>query len=232
MKGPLRFFITILIFVSCSRSNPFPEKRSESVEATHELNFEDTSNSDLQSLARFVYQYNSRIELFDLQTFEEEWQKFSEKKAEHLTNTKDIEVWIAITTELLELTQSERYAAELERIARQHPETSKAISAYVFTKNMDHIYVNLFQPKQISYTHSLAGEVEIKQETTYPKSGSVKLHFSMTERRYIELYIRIPDWAEGTTVTVKQVKYFAAPGSYCKIAKKWKEGDLVEVEFP
>ena len=78
----------------------------------------------------------------------------------------------------------------------------------------------------------MKGEVTFRQETDYPKSGSVKLYFGMTERRYIELFIRIPSWAEGTHVNVKGVKYFADPGSYCKILKKWKEGDVVDIEFP
>jgi DUF1680 family protein len=102
----------------------------------------------------------------------------------------------------------------------------------VLTKNGDHIYVNLFNPVEINYQHSLGGEVTFRQETTYPESGSVRLHFDNAENRYIELYIRIPEWAEGTSVVVKKVKYFTQPGSYCVIAKKWKQGDVVEIELP
>ena len=67
------------------------------------------------------------------------------------------------------------------------------IEPFVLTKNGDHIYVNLFNPVEINYQHSLGGEVTFRQETAYPESGSVRLHFDNAENRYIELYIRIPN---------------------------------------
>jgi len=90
----------------------------------------------------------------------------------------------------------------------------------------------MFIPSEISYSHSMGGEVKIWQETNYPQSGSVRVNFSMTEKQYIEVFIRIPSWAEDASVEVNGVKYFAPPGSFSKISKKWKEGDVVEIEFP
>jgi DUF1680 family protein len=54
----------------------------------------------------------------------------------------------------------------------------------------------------------------------------------METKRYIELFIRIPEWAEEATVIEKGVKYVATPGSYCQITRKWSEGDMVEINFP
>jgi DUF1680 family protein len=54
----------------------------------------------------------------------------------------------------------------------------------------------------------------------------------METKRYIELWIRIPEWAHNASVTVKGVKYLSQPGSYSRVAKQWKEGDVVEVELP
>ena len=48
----------------------------------------------------------------------------------------------------------------------------------------------------------------------------------------MEIYIRIPEWAEGATVVMQNVKYIAPPGDYCEIAKSWINGDLVEIHFP
>jgi len=53
----------------------------------------------------------------------------------------------------------------------------------------------------------------------------------MEEIRYIEISIRIPDWARNATVTEKNVKYVATPGSYCFIARKWNSGDVIEIAF-
>ena len=74
--------------------------------------------------------------------------------------------------------------------------------------------------------------MEITQETNYPESGKILIKFKMENKRYIELFIRIPEWAEGATVTEKGVKYVATSGSFCQIARKWNEGDFVEVNLP
>uniref|UniRef100_UPI003216D249 hypothetical protein n=1 Tax=uncultured Draconibacterium sp. TaxID=1573823 RepID=UPI003216D249 len=189
--------------------------------------------SNFKSLHEFVSQYNSKDAGFNLANFETKWHLFATKENQTKWNDAELKNWIEITGLLQELTNNTEYVEELENVLlKTGTRFEPNIVPFVFTKRVDHIYVNLFRPLEINYKHSLGGDVKFSQECNYPKSGTVKMHFSMTERRYIELYIRIPSWAEGTTVTVKKVKYFTSPGSYCLIAKKWKEGDLVEVEFP
>lgn len=235
-------FIIIFFLFSCSKQNQFPEKVSAKIPISDlELanNKNDASlnksegNIDFTELQLFVSQYELKDEHFDLESFENKWTIFSENRKLEIWNNSDFQTWIEITGFLLELTREARYGEELEHISQSASNgLQQFIAPYILTKKLDHIYVNLFQPVEFNYVHSMVGEVTFRQETDYPKSGSVKLHFGMTKRRHIELFIRIPSWAEGTTVTVKQVKYFAGPGIYCHIVKKWKEGDLVEIEFP
>lgn len=234
-------FLLLFILLSCSNQNQFPEKVSNkipleelklSVDIAQDQFDATTSVVDFSKLDAYVSQYNLKDENFNLVEFENCWKQFSEKNNILDWNGVDLKFWAGITALLLELTNNTKYAEELEIIGKEAGYMlEKCLAPYVFTKRIDHIYVNLFQPLEINYEHTLGGKVKFWQETNYPKSGSVKLHFGMTERRYMELFIRIPSWADGTTVMVNRVKYFAAPGTYCKIAKKWKEGDLVEVEF-
>src|SRR5690606_31488667 len=131
-------------------------------------------------------------------------------------NFENVKKWIDITGFLLELTGNAKYAGELEEIIYQSPlifteseykEIEKEITPLIFTKDVDHIYVNLFANATVKYEHSLKGAVEITQETSYPDSGKIQIKFKMEKKRYIELFIRIPDWAEGATVTEWRVKY-------------------------
>lgn len=235
-------FLLLPFVFSCAKHNQFPEKKSIKIPVnelvlanklnnTHLPEIETSINfTDLQL---YVEQYNSKNDVFDKETFEDQWEIFNANKNIAIWNRADFETWIEITGLLLELTGEAKYGEELENISDETaPNLEQNIAPYILTKKLDHIYVNLFQPVELKYGHSMKGEVTFRQETNYPESGSVKLHFGMTERRHVELFIRIPSWAEGTSVTVKQVKYFAAPGAYCKIVKKWKEGDVVEIEFP
>ncbi|MDX8339692.1 glycoside hydrolase family 127 protein [Draconibacterium sp. IB214405] len=233
MNPKLIAILAFLFFVSCVHKQRFPEKLSERIIANspnvNSLNLNDKGPFD--ELFTFVMQFNSQDSAFELQNFEAAYNQFINTRQVDLNDAQALPLWIEINGLLLELTGEEKYTKQLEEVSKIDS-LADNIKPFILTKRVDHINVNLFEPIEINYNHTLGGEVKIRQETTYPESGSVRLHFGMTERQYIELSIRIPEWAEGTTVVVKNVKYFTKPGSYCFIAKKWKEGDVVEIELP
>lgn len=233
MNPKLYSIILFFVFVSCNYKDQFPEKKSErvSVNNTSVTQKDSSDYGPFKELFTFVTQFDVQDSAFDLEVFKDKYNGFYANKKPSIYNSSALPAWIEINGLLLELTADAKYVKELEEIARNKT-TEDYIQPFVFTRSVDHIYVNLFKPAEFNYQHSLGGDVSIRQETTYPKSGSVRLHFEMTDRQYIELYIRIPEWAEGTSVIVKNVKYFTQPGSYCVIAKKWKQGDLVEIELP
>lgn len=233
MNPKLIYVFLFFVLVSCNYKNHFPSKKSERILTGNTTVTQQYSNNygPFETLFTFVTQFESQSSAFDLQAFENEYDQFLNKKSEGFKNIQALPAWVEINGLLLELTGKEKYAEVLEDLSENETLT-EYIKPFILTKYVDHIYVNLFEPIEISYNHTLGGEVTFRQETSYPESGSVRLHFEMTERRYIELNIRIPEWAEGTSVTVKGVKYFTQPGTYCFIAKKWKQGDLVEIELP
>ncbi|WP_303922748.1 beta-L-arabinofuranosidase domain-containing protein [Draconibacterium sediminis] len=233
MNPKLYSLLLFIVLFSCTFKDQFPEKKSEriSVNNTSVTQKDSWGYGPFEGLFTFVTQFDAQDSAFDLQVFKAKYDQFDANKNETIYDRPALPAWIEINGLLLELTADAKYAKELEEIARNKT-TEDYIQPFVFTRSVDHIYVNLFKPAEINYQHSLGGDVTIRQETTYPESGSVRLHFGMTDRQYIELYIRIPEWAEGTSVIVKNVKYFTQPGSYCVIAKKWKQGDLVEIELP
>ncbi len=191
----------------------------------------------LNELSGFQQMYLQENEEFELEKFLASWQKFKNNTSSHQLTQEENLQWFQITGFLFQLTGEARFAEEMEKIAwnsfaGESQLFDSLVSPYIFTKNVDHIHINLFLPKEISYQHTLGGGVKIAQKTSFPESGSIRINFNMEIKRYIEVFVRIPVWAEGTSVTVKGVKYFAQPGQYCIIAKKWKEGDVIEIEFP
>ncbi|WP_321373478.1 glycoside hydrolase family 127 protein [uncultured Draconibacterium sp.] len=233
MNPKLIGVIVLFIFVSCANKERFPEKQSERIlnNSTVVNDMNASVIGEFDDLFTFVTKYKNQDLSFNLEDFEEAYNQFITTESSRLKDAWHNPLWIEINGLLLELTGKEKYAQQLELVSKTDS-LSEYIKPFVLTKRVDHIYVNLFEPAGIEYNHTLGGEVTFEQETAYPESGSVRLHFGMTEKRYIELFIRIPEWAEGTTVVVKKVKYFTQPGNYCIIAKKWKEGDLVEIELP
>lgn len=251
-----RLFFTGIIFLfilSCTYHEKFPEPVTHPVTRTgkefsaeqemlqmHETlqsGAQTTTSVGLGDLLGYRHMYFQQDEGFDLEEFQVSWQEFKNNIEISQLPRKEVLQWFQLTGFLFQLTGEARFAEEMEKIAwmgfpdKPHVFDS-LVSPYIFTKNTDHVHVNFFLPAAIGYEHSLGGAVRIEQETDFPESGSIRLNFSMEIKRYIEIFVRIPSWAEGTSVTVKGVKYFAQPGQYSIIAKKWKEGDVVEIEIP
>lgn len=251
----IAFTFWLFTFFSCSQKEQFPLKKSEKMNLDNlsvgssilqinevllvdsAVNFNKTN--DLHELIQFKNWYEEKNTGFDLDKLEKSWKKFREERGSF--NVSEVKNWVEITGFLLEVTANEIYAEELETIAYRRfsgfsesdvSELENLLTPFIYTKNVDHIYVNLFVNSNVKYDHTLKGAVEITQETDYPKSGKIQIKFKMENKRFIELKIRIPEWAEGTAVIEKGVKYVAIPGKYCLISRKWKEGDLVEISIP
>lgn len=253
---PVAFcFALLFVFFSCTKSDKFPAKKSEKIISENVfLNqsiFPFTSNvltdsvqkndfgKELDELISFKQFYENRDEQFDLIQLENLWNNLKDEAKNF--SFESISKWIEITGFLLEITGKELYAGELESIVNQSAslftmtelnQIEKLLVPFIFTKNVDHIHVNLFVNATTKYTHTLKGAVEITQETSGIESGKIQIKFKMETKRYIELFVRIPEWAEGATVVEKGVKYVATPGSFCQITRKWSTGDFVEVNLP
>lgn len=247
MKLIILLFVILFSLFSCSNKKQYPEFISEKVSLENiNLNqqlpvFTSFGNitSELEGLDKLVifqHQFLQKEIEFNLKEFKNSWNNTHNKNDFKKANCEDLKLWFEVTGLLLELTGETFFAVEMERIillgvGKTVEETKKIVAPFVFTKNTDNLFINLFNPATIHYNHTTKGKVKVEMETNFPHSGKVELKFNMTKRRYIEVNIRIPEWAENTIVTVKKVKYVAPPGGYCKIAKKWKEGDLIEIEF-
>jgi DUF1680 family protein len=255
LKYGIVFSILLFTFFSCSKSNQFPAKISEKVKPEEvvlnrtflPMDFTAFSDSaqksdfgkEIEKLLQDKKSYDERNPAFNLVELENSWSNL-QKQSKNF-GIKDMKSWIEITGFMLEITGNARYASELEETVYQsatlfsesdYREIEKIVTPWIFTKDLDYIYVNLFANATIKYEHSLFGAVEITQETEYPKSGKITLKFKMENKRYVELFIRIPEWAEGATVTEWRVKYVANPGEYSQVVRKWNDGDFVEINLP
>lgn len=77
-------------------------------------------------------------------------------------------------------------------------------------------------------------EVTLSEATHYPFEGDVEFTLSTKGTVSFPLYLRIPSWAEGTTVEVCGQPVATAPkaGQYLRIDRTWADGDRISVHFP
>ena len=76
--------------------------------------------------------------------------------------------------------------------------------------------------------------VTLKQTTHYPFDEQIKIEISTAVPVNFPLYLRIPNWCSNAAIMVNgQAQTInLQSGSYAKIDKKWKQGDVVEMVMP
>jgi uncharacterized protein len=95
------------------------------------------------------------------------------------------------------------------------------------------LWVNQFFASEVSWKEK---GVVIRQETRFPEEAGTRLEIQSKSPTEFGLNVRIPNWAEGASVTINGKRWRPneklAPASYAKIERRWKNGDIVEVKLP
>ncbi len=103
-------------------------------------------------------------------------------------------------------------------------------SIYFKSKDNQALYVNLFVPSTLEWTER---KVTVEQTTNFPKEDHTRLTIKGSGK--FDVNVRVPGWAtKGFFVKIngKEQKLEATPGSYVKLSRKWKNGDVVELRMP
>ncbi|MHC4109993.1 MAG: glycoside hydrolase family 127 protein [Planctomycetota bacterium] len=102
---------------------------------------------------------------------------------------------------------------------------------YSIGKNERALWVNMYAANRLNTTLSDGTPVVLTQKTEYPWDGSVTLEIE-TDGEFV-LYLRIPDWAKGTTVQINGKKLSSVSvGSYLRVSRNWKKGNAAQIDFP
>ncbi len=104
-------------------------------------------------------------------------------------------------------------------------------SIYFKSPGNDALYINQFISSTLNWKE--AG-ITLKQTTTFPESGKVRLEITAAKPVEFKLIIRHPAWCtSGASVTVNGSRIpLPIPGSFLPIMATWKTGDVVEVDLP
>jgi DUF1680 family protein len=125
-----------------------------------------------------------------------------------------------------------------------------SVPGYAYATRGDALYVNLFVAGSADIDLG-GGKLTIKQKTTYPWDGRVKIELTpKSAEQKIALKIRIPGWARGEAfvsdlydfadnlnepflVTVNGQPFMGAvENGYVTIDRAWKAGDTVTLDLP
>ena len=111
-------------------------------------------------------------------------------------------------------------------------ESSTKLQNSIYFKSNDDkaLYVNLYVPSTLDWTER---KVTVEQTTNFPNEDNTRLTIKGSGK--FDINVRVPGWAtKGFFVKIngKEQQLAAKPGSYLKISRTWKSGDVIELKMP
>ncbi|MDO1512744.1 glycoside hydrolase family 127 protein [Maribacter confluentis] len=111
-------------------------------------------------------------------------------------------------------------------------ESNTKLQNSIYFRSVDNqaLYVNLYVPSTLDWTEK---NISIQQATNFPHEDRTRL--TVTGKGKFDLNVRVPYWAtKGFFVHIngKPLKVEATPGSYLTLNRKWKNGDIIELQMP
>ncbi len=112
--------------------------------------------------------------------------------------------------------------------------TIAKMSGWAYSLTENGVAVNLYGGNKLNTTLNDGSEIRLTQESNYPWTGNIKITIEKSKRKPFDLQLRIPAWAETAQIMVngKAITTEVSPGTYARIERKWKKGDVVSLELP
>ncbi|MDR0995031.1 MAG: glycoside hydrolase family 127 protein [Tannerella sp.] len=96
----------------------------------------------------------------------------------------------------------------------------------------------VYAPCEVSLRVADGIPLHITEDTRYPFEESVRFHFAYSDKKvksaFFPLHLRIPAWCEAPRLLLngKELAVEAHAGHVCRIARTWKQGDVLALELP
>lgn len=112
--------------------------------------------------------------------------------------------------------------------------TIAGLHRYVYGLADAALWIHLYGASQFDGRLANGAWVRLTQQTAYPWEGLVRLTIDAVAGPRFALRLRIPEWADGATVTVngEPCASTVVPGTYCALERDWAAGDVVELTLP
>jgi len=202
--------------VNISGQSPIPTKLGELISATEKLR--KTQSDSIWTILSASWYHFGKDGLAILSA-----DSLSDSKATAIARK-----WADLNIALLKLSGEVRFGDAVEDLLYKNQEsflTEKQLKSIIYTHIDDQIFINVIGSSSLTHQHTTGGTIKLIQKTDYPNSNEITLKCESNDVRYLDVFIRIPEWAINPTVSYGNVKYVAHPGEYCQVSRKWHDGD-------
>lgn len=106
------------------------------------------------------------------------------------------------------------------------------ISDWALMQTGGDMVLNYYGPSEMTVKMESGNKLELKQKTSYPLNGDIRIKVSPKETEEFALKLRIPYWSARSSVSVNgKVVDGVQAGQYLAIKRRWKSGDTVNVSL-
>jgi uncharacterized protein len=109
------------------------------------------------------------------------------------------------------------------------------LSPIIYSVRNDGISCNIYTKSEASLMLPGANNVKITQDTDYPFDSKIKIVVNPEKELSFPIYIRIPDWANSSGVSVNGQPVDTVnmlKENYLTISRAWVKGDEININFP
>lgn len=112
--------------------------------------------------------------------------------------------------------------------------TISKMHTYAYSTSEKGVWVNLYGSNVLDTDLADGSNIKLTQQSNYPWDGNIKITIDSKKKKEYALMLRIPSWAKGASITVngEKIDQSLKAGSYAEVNRKWKKGDIVELELP
>lgn len=109
--------------------------------------------------------------------------------------------------------------------------TIAAANGYAYGVSEDTLWVNLYGQSELTTQLQNGAEIQLRQQTSYPWSGDIRLELVQCDDKPWSLNLRVPGWAKSASVLVdgKPIDLVLTPGSYAKVDYDWRSGTVIDL---
>ncbi|NLR91551.1 MULTISPECIES: glycoside hydrolase family 127 protein [Flammeovirga] len=107
-------------------------------------------------------------------------------------------------------------------------------SNWAYSLSQNGVAVNLYGGNRLKTQLEDGSDLILNQVSNYPWDGEVNITVEKAKKEAFDMMLRIPKWAEGTTIKVnnKELDIKVTEGEFAIVNRKWKKGDIVTIDMP
>ena len=108
-----------------------------------------------------------------------------------------------------------------------------SLEQYIYSISEDSIWIHQYIGSKSNIDLFNKHNIILFQETEFPWNGNSKLTVDVNNQKEFSINLRIPEWAEKSNININgtRVKLQMNSGTYVKINRKWRKGDIIDTKF-